>query len=72
VRVEVGKAVDSLAPAVEVLLTRARDAGTVRADVGLAEVLALLGATGQGALVGGWDQDLQRRTLAVIHAGLRP
>jgi AcrR family transcriptional regulator len=71
VRVEVGKAVDSLSPAVEVLLDRARDAGTVRADVRLAEVLALLGATGQGALVSGWDADLQRRTLAVVYTGLR-
>jgi AcrR family transcriptional regulator len=72
VHVEVGKAVSTLAPDVEVLLDRARHAGAVRPDVGPTEVLALLGATGQGALVSGWDPDLQRRTLAVVYAGLRP
>ena len=50
--VEVGVAgpVQALSSAVGELLTNAQDAGTVRADVRLDEVLALLTAAGQGAL----------------------
>lgn len=69
VEVEVGGAVRSLSVAVEELLRRARDAGQVRADVQLDEVLALMGAAGQGAL--NWSPDLRTRTLEVIFAGLR-
>jgi hypothetical protein len=35
------------------------------------EVMALLTSTGQGALQGGWDPELQGRALAVIFSGLR-
>ncbi len=63
--------IQSLATAVDTLLTAAKDAGTVRADVRLDEVLALLTAAGQGALHGGWSPDLRTRALAVIFAGLR-
>lgn len=71
--VEVGVAgpVQSLSAAVGELLAHAQDAGTVRADVRLDEVLALLTAAGQGALHGGWPPDLRERTLGVIFAGLR-
>lgn len=69
VDVEVAGAVGSLSGAVNALLVRARDAGQVRADVQLDEVLALLAAAGQGALH--WSPDLRRRTLEVIFAGLR-
>jgi hypothetical protein len=41
----------------------------VRGEVQLDEVLALLGAAGQGAL--SWSPDLRTRTLEVIFAGLR-
>jgi AcrR family transcriptional regulator len=71
--VEVGVAgpVQSLSSSVGELLARAQDAGTVRADVRLDEVLALLTAAGQGALHGGWPPGLRERTLGVIFAGLR-
>jgi AcrR family transcriptional regulator len=71
--VEVGAAgpVQALREAVEGLLTRAQQAGAVRGDVQISEVMALLASTAQGALHSGWDPDLQRRTLAVIFAGLR-
>ncbi|GAB3461160.1 TetR/AcrR family transcriptional regulator [Actinophytocola sediminis] len=60
-----------LADALGVLLTLAQRAGTVRADIHLDEVLALLTATTQGALHGDWSDDLRTRTLAVIFSGLR-
>lgn len=54
------------------LLALAQHAGTVRADVQVAEVMALLTSTCQGALQAGWDTGLQHRTLTVIFDGLRP
>jgi AcrR family transcriptional regulator len=54
------------------LLTRAQQAGAARDDVQITELMALLTSTCQGALHGGWDRDLQHRTLAVIFTGLRP
>jgi len=72
VDVRADDAVQGLAQAVQVLLAQAQQAGTVRADVGIAEVMALLSAACQGALRAGWDRDLQDRTLAIIFAGLRP
>jgi AcrR family transcriptional regulator len=69
VEVEVAGVVGSLSSAVGELLSAAQDAGQVRADVQLDEVLALLTAAGQGALR--WTPDLRRRTLEVIFAGLR-
>jgi AcrR family transcriptional regulator len=56
---------------IQALLTAGQQAGTVREDVGIAEVVALLAAVSDAALHAGWDADLQRRTLAVIFAGLR-
>jgi hypothetical protein len=44
----------------------------VREDVRLDEVLALLTATAQGALRGGWSPDLRDRVLARVFAGLVP
>ncbi|MEV0717555.1 hypothetical protein [Asanoa sp. NPDC050611] len=58
--------------AVAGLLAAAQHAGTVRPDVGVAETMALLTSTTQGALRGGWSPELQRRTLDVLFAGLRP
>jgi AcrR family transcriptional regulator len=71
VRVGVADPVRALRDAIGVLLERARSAGAVRAGVRLDEVMALLTATAQGALQGGWSDDLRRRTLEVIFAGLR-
>jgi AcrR family transcriptional regulator len=70
VGVSVPAAVAQLGDAVAELLRQAQAAGTVRADVRPPEVLALLTSVCQGALQGGWDTELQRRTLAVIFAGL--
>ncbi|HEV7649108.1 MAG TPA: TetR/AcrR family transcriptional regulator [Actinophytocola sp.] len=70
VQVGVADPVRTLRDAIGVLLERARSAGAVRADVRLDEVMALLTATAQGALHGGWSDDLRHRTLQVIFAGL--
>lgn len=70
VQVGVGEPLRGLADAVGVLLTRAQRAGAVREGVRLDEVLALLTASAQGALHGGWSEDLRRRTLEVVFAGL--
>jgi AcrR family transcriptional regulator len=61
----------TLTGAVQELLTRGQDSGGVRADVRVDEVMALLLSACQGTLQGGWDQDLRRRTLDIIFAGLR-
>ncbi|MBB4907304.1 TetR/AcrR family transcriptional regulator [Actinophytocola algeriensis] len=62
--------VAALGDTVDRLLAAAREAGAVRADVRLDEVLALLTATAQGALWGGWPADLRERVLARVFAGL--
>jgi AcrR family transcriptional regulator len=69
--VDLGAAMQGLEGPVGQLLDDARAAGTVRADVALPEVLALLTGLCHGALHGGWDPELQARTLAVVFAGLR-
>ncbi|MEU4691176.1 helix-turn-helix domain-containing protein [Actinoplanes sp. NPDC023714] len=63
-------AVGQLRDAVGSLLAQAQDAGTVSRDVELGEVMALLVSLCQGAVVGGWEERLSRRTLAVVFAGL--
>ncbi|MFC6885780.1 MULTISPECIES: hypothetical protein [Actinomadura] len=55
-----------------VLLAAAQRAGTVRADAGRDEVVALVVAACQGALHAGWDADLRRRALGLLFDGLRP
>ncbi|MGB3437976.1 MAG: helix-turn-helix domain-containing protein [Actinophytocola sp.] len=52
------------------LLTAGQEAGTIRADVRLDEVLALLTATAAGALRAGWPAGLRKRVLARVFAGL--
>lgn len=64
--------VAALGDTVDGLLAAAKEAGTVRAEVRLDEVLALLTATAQGALRGGWTADLRDRVLALVFAGLAP
>ncbi|MEU1394712.1 helix-turn-helix domain-containing protein [Micromonospora zamorensis] len=71
VNIQLPDAVDHLKEAVGRLLEQARAAGAVGAPVGLPEVMALLASVCQGALHGGWDEQLQARTLAVIFAGLK-
>jgi len=69
--VQVTAAVQALRHGIAELLARAQQAGAVRADVGIDEVMALLTSSCQGALHGGWDSELRHRTLAVIFDGLR-
>jgi AcrR family transcriptional regulator len=71
VTLEVGKPLRAFGQAIDSLLVAAQRAGAVRDDVALAEVVALLTATSQGALRSGWDEELQRRTLAIVFAGLK-
>lgn len=54
------------------LLTRAQADGTVRPEVQVDEVMALMVSAGQGAMRGGWSADLRDRTLEIIFRGLRP
>ncbi|MFI6322346.1 TetR/AcrR family transcriptional regulator [Nonomuraea sp. NPDC050556] len=57
-------------PAIETLLTRAQEAGAVRRDVGMPELLALLAAACLAAQHHRWDPDLRTKTLAVMFDGL--
>jgi AcrR family transcriptional regulator len=54
------------------LLERARAAGDVRADVGPAELYALLIAASRGAALAPDDAELRNRILAVVFRGLSP
>lgn len=69
--VQVAGAVQALQDEIGRLLIRAQQAGAVRPEVRADEVMALLTSTGQGALQGGWDRELQGRALAIIFSGLR-
>jgi hypothetical protein len=64
-------AVGHLAEAMGILLERAQAAGAVADSVQLHVVMAPLPSVSQGALRGGWDEQLQARTLAVVFAGLK-
>ncbi|MEU8243792.1 TetR/AcrR family transcriptional regulator [Actinoplanes missouriensis] len=64
--------VGNLRDAVAALLSQAQEAGTVSPEVRLPEVMALLVSLCQGALHGGWDEQLRDRTLAVVFKGLEP
>jgi AcrR family transcriptional regulator len=68
----VAKPVHALQEPIEALLVRAQQAGSVRDDVRVPEVLALLTAVCQAALRAGWDHDLRARTLTIVFDGLRP
>jgi len=56
---------------VAALLDRGHRAGEIRPEVDADAVLALLIGLCRGAQQGGWDDDLQARTLAIVFAGLR-
>jgi AcrR family transcriptional regulator len=68
---DIGDSIGSLRDQVAALLAEGQRAGAIRPEVRLDEVLALLASTCQGAVTAGWTPDLQRRTLAVVFAGLR-
>ncbi|MEU6644609.1 helix-turn-helix domain-containing protein [Saccharomonospora sp. NPDC046836] len=61
-----------LEKATGVLLRRAQAAGAVRAEVGMAEVLALITAMCLAADRQHWDEQLRTRSLTVVFDGLRP
>ncbi|MGW0431769.1 TetR/AcrR family transcriptional regulator [Micromonospora sp. NPDC003197] len=71
VDVPVASPLGTLADAVGELLVRGQQAGAVRREVRLDEVMALLESTCQGALLGDWDSDLRQRTLNIVFAGLK-
>ena len=54
------------------LLERAQEAGTVRDDVGVREVMALLVGAVRAAEHAGGDRELRDRTVAVFRDGLSP
>jgi AcrR family transcriptional regulator len=58
--------------ALEALLTRAQRSGAVRADLRLAELLALLNAACLAAVHTQWTDELRDRALAVMFDGFRP
>jgi AcrR family transcriptional regulator len=57
--------------ALDKLLTRAQQAGAVRDDVGVTELIALLAGASRAAEHAGWNDDITARTLAVVFDGLR-
>lgn len=57
--------------AISSLLVRAQQTGAVRADVGMAELIALLSAACLAAQHHNWTDDLRARALAVLFDGLR-
>src|SRR4029453_7782396 len=52
--------------AITTLLTRAQRAGTVRDDIGVTELIALLIGTSRAVEHAGFDSDVQARILAVV------
>ncbi|MEV4320436.1 helix-turn-helix domain-containing protein [Actinocrispum sp. NPDC049592] len=72
VDIQVGGQLQLMREAIGTLLVNAQRGNTVRPGVQLDEVMALLTATSHAALRGGWSDDLRRRTLAIVFAGLRP
>jgi AcrR family transcriptional regulator len=71
-RVHIGDALNRLQPAVEVLLRRAQQAGTVRADLRPAELIALLAAICQEAMTANWSERFRDRALIILFDGFRP
>jgi AcrR family transcriptional regulator len=65
---QVGK---DLHQAMDRLLTRAQQAGAVRDDVGVTELIALLAGASRAAEHAGWNDDITARTLAIVFDGLR-
>nr|WP_255435706.1 TetR/AcrR family transcriptional regulator [Actinoplanes sp. OR16] len=72
VELQLPEAVGQLRQTVGSLLKQAQDAGTVSRTIELPEVMALLVSLCQGALTGGWDEQLRKRTLNIVIAGLKP
>jgi AcrR family transcriptional regulator len=71
VRVHLGDALSRLRPAVDLLLERAQQAGTVREDLRSPELIALLAAICQGAMTDEWSRRFRRRALTILFDGIR-
>lgn len=71
-RVHVGDALNSIRPAVDTLLERARAAGAVRGDLRTDELIALLAALCQEAMTDRWSEPFRERALAILFDGMRP
>lgn len=72
VQVRVSDSLARLRPAIDVLLERARDGHAVRHDLSTDELVALLAAVCQEAIVGDWSGELRRRALSLLLDGMRP
>ncbi|GAA1723457.1 TetR/AcrR family transcriptional regulator [Fodinicola feengrottensis] len=69
--VDMDHVVRDMRNAIEKLLTRAQEAGTIRQSLRIPEVFALMTATARGAESDSWNDELRSRTLAVIFDGMR-
>jgi AcrR family transcriptional regulator len=58
--------------AIQVLLSRAQQAGAIRHDLRMAELMALLAATCMAAEHDQWNTELRARALAILFDGMRP
>lgn len=63
---------DKMRQAVAVLLGRAQQAGAVRSDLRMPELMAILTATCMAAEHSQWNARLRARTLAIVFDGMRP
>jgi len=54
------------------LLARAQQAGAVRDDIGVTELIALVVGVSRAAEHAGWDRAIRARTLQVVFDGLTP
>jgi len=70
--IEPGEQIMQLTHTFDRMLNAAREAGTVRPDVHLDEVMALLTATTHGALAAAWPDDLRHRTVTLLLDAFRP
>lgn len=61
-----------LLEALGVLLTRAQQAGAVRRDIQVGDLIALLVGASKSAEHAAWDPEVHARTLRVVLDGLRP
>jgi AcrR family transcriptional regulator len=58
--------------AIQALLDRARQAGAIRPDLHMPELMAILTAACLGAEHSQWDARLRARTLGIVFDGMRP
>jgi AcrR family transcriptional regulator len=68
--VRAGHALAGLQEPIAELLRRGQQAGSLRPDLDIAEVIALLTSLTEGALAGGWDVSLRDQVLRVVTDGL--